>query len=145
MSHCTHSSSPVILLKRFIFLSVDRPLCLRSALFAGHGSLRRRRPMFSLNTRHLSIPLAGHLTRSGSAWLVDLLMEVSQSSQLGLMVIGTYKEGDLRIFHEGPLNNIYGIEGRFILEMEGKMMSHVDSSRFRGKNPDEAHLEDFSD
>ncbi|KAL9255141.1 putative glycosyltransferase [Drosera capensis] len=54
--------------------------------------------------------------------------------------IWTYKEGDLPMFHEGPLNNIYGIGGRFILEMEGEMMSHVDSSWFRAKNPDEAHV-----
>ncbi|KAF3453752.1 hypothetical protein FNV43_RR04193 [Rhamnella rubrinervis] len=45
-----------------------------------------------------------------------------------------YKEGEQPMAHDGPLNNIYGIEGQFIDEMEsGK-------SHFMARHPDEAHL-----
>lgn len=47
--------------------------------------------------------------------------------------IWTYREGDQPLVHGGPLNNIYGIEGHFIDEMEsGK-------SHFIARHPDEAH------
>ncbi|WCJ29996.1 Exostosin family protein [Euphorbia peplus] len=48
--------------------------------------------------------------------------------------VWVYKEGDPPLVHNGPLHDIYGIEGQFIDEMEsGK-------SHFIAAHPDEAHL-----
>ncbi|XP_044472207.1 probable glycosyltransferase At5g20260 [Mangifera indica] len=47
--------------------------------------------------------------------------------------VWVYKEGELPLLHGGPVNNIYGIEGQFIDEMEsGK-------SNFLADHPDKAH------
>lgn len=47
--------------------------------------------------------------------------------------VWVYREGELPLVHGGPVNNIYGIEGQFIDEIEsGK-------SKFLARNPDEAH------
>ena len=48
--------------------------------------------------------------------------------------IWTYREGGQPIFHEGPVNNIYAIEGQFIDEMD-----FIGKSPFMAKHPDEAH------
>lgn len=45
-----------------------------------------------------------------------------------------YKEGERPLVHDGPLNNIYSIEGHFIDEVESK------GSQFRAQDPDEAHV-----
>ncbi|XP_011017849.1 PREDICTED: probable glycosyltransferase At5g20260 [Populus euphratica] len=48
--------------------------------------------------------------------------------------IWVYKEGERPLVHGGPLNNIYGVEGQFLDEMEhGK-------SPFAASHPDEAHM-----
>ncbi|CAK7345358.1 unnamed protein product [Dovyalis caffra] len=47
--------------------------------------------------------------------------------------IWVYREGELPLVHGGPVNNIYGIEGQFLDEMEGG------KSHFAASHPDEAH------
>ncbi|KAG6589822.1 probable glycosyltransferase At5g20260 isoform X2 [Cucurbita pepo subsp. pepo] len=48
--------------------------------------------------------------------------------------VWTYKEGEQPLVHDGPMKNIYSIEGHFIDEMDsGK-------SPFSAQNPDEAHV-----
>ncbi|KAF4383724.1 hypothetical protein G4B88_020046 [Cannabis sativa] len=47
--------------------------------------------------------------------------------------VWSYKEGENPIFHMGPVNNIYGIEGQFIDEIESN------KSPFWARNPEEAH------
>lgn len=47
--------------------------------------------------------------------------------------VWTYKEGEHPIVHQGPLNNIYAIEGQFIDEIDS------DKSSFKARHPDEAH------
>ncbi|EXB66162.1 putative glycosyltransferase [Morus notabilis] len=45
-----------------------------------------------------------------------------------------YKEGEQPLFHDGPVNNIYGVKGQFIDEMEsGK-------NHLMARHPDEAHV-----
>lgn len=46
--------------------------------------------------------------------------------------VWTYKEGEAPLFHHGPMNNIYAIEGQFISELESI------NSPFSAQNPDEA-------
>ncbi|KAK8641097.1 hypothetical protein V6N13_010526 [Hibiscus sabdariffa] len=46
--------------------------------------------------------------------------------------VWAYKEGDAPLFHKGPLNDIYSIEGQFIDELES------DISPFLAPTPDEA-------
>lgn len=48
--------------------------------------------------------------------------------------VWTYREGELPLVHNGPLNDIYAIEGQFIDEMESK------NNPFRARHPDEAHV-----
>ncbi|KAK3213146.1 hypothetical protein Dsin_017852 [Dipteronia sinensis] len=49
------------------------------------------------------------------------------------MKVWVYMEGELPLIHDGPVNNIYGIEGQFIDEMESR------NSKFMARHPDEAH------
>lgn len=48
--------------------------------------------------------------------------------------IWSYKEGEPPLVHQGPVNNIYGIEGQFIEEMENGGLSG-----FMASHPEEAH------
>ncbi|KAF3453755.1 hypothetical protein FNV43_RR04196 [Rhamnella rubrinervis] len=47
--------------------------------------------------------------------------------------VWTYKEGEHPLVHLGPVNNIYGIEGQFIDEIESLKCP------FKARNPEEAH------
>lgn len=48
--------------------------------------------------------------------------------------VWTYKEGDLPMVHNGPMKEIYAIEGHFIGEMETEK-----TPNFLASHPDEAH------
>ncbi|XVF88314.1 hypothetical protein PTKIN_Ptkin19aG0040000 [Pterospermum kingtungense] len=45
-----------------------------------------------------------------------------------------YREGEPPLFHNGPLKDIYAMEGQFIDEME------LNNNPFRARHPDEAHV-----
>lgn len=49
--------------------------------------------------------------------------------------IWVYKEGEQPIVHDGPMNNIYAIEGQFIDEIDISKKSN-----FKAKHPNEAHI-----
>lgn len=46
----------------------------------------------------------------------------------------SYREGEQPLFHDGPLNSIYAIEGQFIDEID------CSKSPFRASHPDQAHV-----
>lgn len=48
--------------------------------------------------------------------------------------VWTYKEGEQPLVHDGPLNNIYGIEGQFIGQIESE------NSPLFARHPGEAHV-----
>ena len=50
--------------------------------------------------------------------------------------VWVYQEGEQPLVHDGPVNNIYAIEGQFMDEMDnnGKW------SQFRARHPEEAHV-----
>ncbi|PPS09310.1 hypothetical protein GOBAR_AA11332 [Gossypium barbadense] len=48
--------------------------------------------------------------------------------------VWTYREGDPPLVHNGPLNNIYAIEGQFMDEMGSK------KNPFTARHPDQAHI-----
>ncbi|KGN60712.1 hypothetical protein Csa_019234 [Cucumis sativus] len=48
--------------------------------------------------------------------------------------VWSYREGEQPLFHDGPLNSIYAIEGQFIDELD------CSKSPFRASHPDEAHV-----
>ncbi|KAK6236151.1 hypothetical protein SCA6_011488 [Theobroma cacao] len=58
----------------------------------------------------------------------------SHTEMIKRFKVWTYREGELPLVHNGPLNDIYAIEGQFIDEMESK------NNPFRARHPDEAHV-----
>ncbi|XP_019436144.1 PREDICTED: probable glycosyltransferase At5g20260 [Lupinus angustifolius] len=50
--------------------------------------------------------------------------------------VWVYEEGEKPIVHDGPLNNIYAIEGQFIDEMENS----IGNNPFKARHPNEAHV-----
>ncbi|KAK9078779.1 hypothetical protein SSX86_002837 [Deinandra increscens subsp. villosa] len=57
----------------------------------------------------------------------------SHTEMMKTFKVWTYKEGDIPLVHDGPLKNIYSVEGHFVEEME-REGNHV-----AAKHPDEAH------
>ncbi|XP_027368786.1 probable glycosyltransferase At3g42180 [Abrus precatorius] len=49
--------------------------------------------------------------------------------------VWVYEEGEQPLVHDGPVNDIYAIEGQFMDEMDNDKWSH-----FRARHPDEAHV-----
>ena len=49
--------------------------------------------------------------------------------------VWTYKEGEQPLVHDGPVKDIYAIEGQFIDEMDNSK-----ESPFKASHPDEAHV-----
>ncbi|KAJ9555153.1 hypothetical protein OSB04_009767 [Centaurea solstitialis] len=60
------------------------------------------------------------------------LHESSHIEMDKLFKVWTYKEGELPIFHGGPMKNIYSIEGQIMDEIESR------KSQFLARNPNEA-------
>ncbi|XP_015163223.1 probable glycosyltransferase At3g42180 [Solanum tuberosum] len=71
---------------------------------------------------------------NGSIYKNSYAFHQSHIEMLKRFKVWTYKEGDLPMIHNGPMKNIYAIEGHFIGEMESK------NRHFLASHPDEAHV-----
>ncbi|CAN7141356.1 unnamed protein product [Brassica rapa subsp. narinosa] len=91
---------------------------------AGEVDLRRRR-----DRRNGS---DSGFASNGSIYLNAFTFHQSHKEMEKRFKIWTYREGEAPLFHKGPLNDIYAIEGHFMDEIEnGK-------SRFAAASPEEA-------
>ncbi|CAN8255066.1 unnamed protein product [Cochlearia groenlandica] len=73
----------------------------------------------------------GHVYRNSFAF------HQSHIEMMKRFKVWSYKEGDQPLVHDGPVNDIYGIEGQFIDEL-GNVMDGP-TGRFRANRPEEAH------
>ncbi|KAJ8551484.1 hypothetical protein K7X08_021499 [Anisodus acutangulus] len=71
---------------------------------------------------------------SGSIYRNSYAFHQSHIEMVKRFKVWTYKEGDLPMVHNGPMKEIYAIEGHFIGEMESK-----GERPFLASHPDEAH------
>ncbi|XP_010491808.1 PREDICTED: probable glycosyltransferase At5g11130 [Camelina sativa] len=69
---------------------------------------------------------------NGSVYLNALTFHQSHREMEKRFKIWTYREGEAPLFHKGPLNNIYAVEGQFMDEIENG------NSRFKAASPEEA-------
>lgn len=77
---------------------------------------------------------------SGPIYRNPFAFHQSHMEMIKTFKIWTYNEGEPPLVHVGPLNNIYGIEGQFIDEMERRRRSNPVMTRFIARHPDEAHV-----
>ncbi|XP_059277362.1 probable glycosyltransferase At5g20260 [Lycium ferocissimum] len=70
---------------------------------------------------------------NGSIYRNSYAFHQSHIEMVKRLKVWTYKEGDLPMVHNGPMKNIYAIEGHFIGEMESE------NRPFLASHPDEAH------
>ncbi|OIT02334.1 PREDICTED: probable glycosyltransferase At3g42180 [Nicotiana attenuata] len=72
---------------------------------------------------------------SGSIYRNSYAFHQSYIEMMKRFKVWTYKEGDLPMVHNGPMKEIYAIEGHFIGEMETEKAR----PNFLASHPDEAH------
>ncbi|KAJ7956751.1 Exostosin family protein [Quillaja saponaria] len=69
----------------------------------------------------------------GSIYTNPFAFHQSHIEMVKRFKVWVYKEGEPPLVHDGPLNNIYAIEGQFMDEMDSM------KNPFRASHPDEAH------
>ncbi|RHN64005.1 putative xylogalacturonan beta-1,3-xylosyltransferase [Medicago truncatula] len=93
---------------------------IREAILSRNYSTSRRRDVF--------VP-------RGSIYRNPYAFHQSHMEMVKRLKIWVYQEGEQPIVHDGPVNNIYAIEGQFIDEIDNSKMSP-----FKAKHPNEAHI-----
>ncbi|XP_010520569.1 PREDICTED: probable glycosyltransferase At3g42180 isoform X2 [Tarenaya hassleriana] len=72
---------------------------------------------------------------TGSVYRNPFAFHQSHIEMVKRFKVWTYREGEQPIVHDGPVNDIYGIEGQFVDELG----NDVRNSRFVAPRPEEAH------
>ncbi|KAK7292035.1 hypothetical protein RIF29_07664 [Crotalaria pallida] len=70
----------------------------------------------------------------GSSYWSPRAFHQSHIEMLKGFKVWVYKEGEQPLMHDGPVNDIYAIEGQFMDEMENER------NPFKARHPDEAHV-----
>ncbi|EOA22888.1 hypothetical protein CARUB_v10003620mg [Capsella rubella] len=123
------ATSEVVVVKELVDEAVERieeGLAMARAAIrkAGEESLRRDRDRTNNSD-------TGFVS-NGSVYLNAFTFHQSHREMEKRFKIWTYREGEAPLFHKGPLNNIYAIEGQFMDEIENG------DSRFKAASPEEA-------
>ncbi|KAI4335668.1 hypothetical protein L6164_014296 [Bauhinia variegata] len=71
----------------------------------------------------------------GSIYRNPYAFHQSHAEMVKRLKVWVYKEGEQPLVHDGPVNDIYAIEGQFIDEMDNSQ-----NSPFKASHPDEAHV-----
>ncbi|KAH1201877.1 putative glycosyltransferase [Glycine max] len=66
----------------------------------------------------------------------DKYLELSHIEMVKRFKVWVYQEGEQPLVHDGPVNNIYAIEGQFMDEID----NNDKWSQFRARHPEEAHV-----
>ncbi|KAK7292031.1 hypothetical protein RIF29_07660 [Crotalaria pallida] len=117
---------PTISIKKMT-TSLDR---VEQGLAEARASIREA---IRLRNYTLSKPL--NFIPKGSLYRNPFAFHQSHIEMIKRFKVWVYKEGEQPLVHDGPLNNIYAIEGQFIDEMENSIRNP-----FKARNPDEAHV-----
>ncbi|CAJ2634687.1 unnamed protein product [Trifolium pratense] len=108
-----------------IMTSLDR---VEKSLAEARASIRKA----IMSTNYTS---GKRFVTKGSIYRNPYAFHQSHKEMVKRLKIWVYKEGEQPIVHDGPVNNIYAIEGQFIDEIENSKMSP-----FKAKHPNEAHI-----
>ncbi|CAA0401942.1 unnamed protein product [Arabidopsis thaliana] len=105
---------------------IEEGLAMARAAIRKAGEKNLRRDRDRTNSSDVGFVL------NGSVYLNAFTFHQSHKEMEKRFKIWTYREGEAPLFHKGPLNNIYAIEGQFMDEIENG------NSRFKAASPEEA-------
>ncbi|CAN6681271.1 unnamed protein product [Malus baccata var. baccata] len=120
------------LTKVSISISFFRLITPYSHLWRGCSQVSKPRPTVH-GRRHLPSHQVRPLIPRGTIYKNPYAFHQSHVEMMKRFKQWSYKEGEHPLIHFGPVNDIYGIKGQFIDEIERE------ESPFRAKHPDEAH------
>ncbi|XP_010533124.1 PREDICTED: xylogalacturonan beta-1,3-xylosyltransferase isoform X2 [Tarenaya hassleriana] len=91
----------------------------------------------AISGQNITIETEESFVPKGSVYRNPVAFYQSHKEMVKRFKVWTYTEGEPPLFHDGPVNDIYAIEGQFIDEFstEGPRISP-----FRARNPEEAHV-----
>ncbi|CAL0307103.1 unnamed protein product [Lupinus luteus] len=90
----------------------------------------------AIRSRNYTSEKQEYFIPKGSIYRKPHAFHQSHIEMVKRLKVWVYEEGDEPIVHDGPMNNIYAIEGQFIDEMENNRLNNP----FKARHPDEAHV-----